>query len=202
MKAVRATVASLAALLVAAVPAPAFEASETFRKGAYVLSFEAGYGEQANIEGHRVRTGLEFWNAGVRFSLLPFEPVGPGLLRGSLEVGLEPFWQRYVDPRHGFFAGLGAVARYHLISLISFGRAVPYVEVMGAAGGTDLQTREIDSIFTFLLHAGAGLSVFVTDRTAVYAGYRFQHVSNGNTQRPNRGFESHVGVLGMSVFFP
>jgi hypothetical protein len=41
----------------------------------------------------------------------------------------------------------------------------------------------------------------VTDRTAIYAGYRWTHVSNGNTSDPNRGFESHTGVLGMSLFF-
>ena len=41
----------------------------------------------------------------------------------------------------------------------------------------------------------------MADRTAVYAGYRYQHVSNGNTNKPNRGFESNVGVVGMSFFF-
>ena len=59
----------------------------------------------------------------------------------------------------------------------------------------------IRSDFTFLLWGGAGASYFVTDRTAVYAGYRYQHVSNGNTSKPNRGFESNVGVVGMSFFF-
>jgi opacity protein-like surface antigen len=192
--------AALAVALVAVVspPAAAYEARDTFRKGTRVLSLEAGYGEQANIEDHNFQTGLEFWNAGVRFSMLPFEPVGPGPLWGSLEIGLEPFYQRYVDPVDAFFAGLGAVFRYHFLSL---GRVVPYVEIMGAAGATDLEIREIRSDFTFLLHAGAGVSVFVTDRAALYAGYRFQHVSNGNVQTPNRGFESNVGVVGVSVMF-
>ncbi|MBI2218184.1 MAG: acyloxyacyl hydrolase [Candidatus Rokubacteria bacterium] len=192
-------VATAVGLAATAAPAHAFDAEQTFRKGAVVLSLEGGYHEQANIEGHRFQTGLEFWNAGARLSLLPFEPVGPGPLLGSLEVGLEPFYQRYVDPVDAFFAGLGAVARYHLLS---FGRVVPYIEVMGAAGGTDLEVREIDSTFTFLVHGGAGFSVFPTDRTALYAGYRFQHVSNGNVDSPNRGFESHGGVFGVSVFFP
>ena len=60
---------------------------------------------------------------------------------------------------------------------------------------------EIRSTFAFLLFGGGGASVFVDDRAAVYAGYRFQHVSNGNTSRPNRGFESHVGVMGFSFLF-
>jgi hypothetical protein len=36
---------------------------------------------------------------------------------------------------------------------------------------------------------------------AVYAGYRFQHFSNGNTSKPNRGYEAQSGVVGVSFFF-
>jgi hypothetical protein len=79
---------------------------------------------------------------------------------------------------------------------------VPYLEVGGAAGGTDLQVREINSAFAFLLFGGLGASIFISNKTALYAGYRYQHVSNGNTNRPNRGFESNVGVAGISFFFP
>jgi len=78
---------------------------------------------------------------------------------------------------------------------------VPYVELAGSAGGTDLELPEIRSDFAFLIFGGAGASVFLTDHAAAYAGYRWQHVSNGNTSRPNRGFESHVAVLGLSLFF-
>ncbi len=189
---------ALALVLTVAAPAAAYDAKQTFRKGAVVISAEAGYGEQSNIEDHRFQTGFEFWNAGVRFSMLPFEPTSWGPMSGSLEIGLEPFYQRYTDPTGAFFGGLGAVFRYHFLEL---GRVVPYVELFAAAGGTDLESREIDSAFTFLLQGGPGLSVFVTDHTAIYAGYRFQHVSNGNTSRPNRGFEAHTGVAGVSIFF-
>lgn len=189
----------LGVALLLAAPAAAYDAKQTFKKGAVVVSAEGGYGEQANIEDHRFQTGFEFWNAGARFSLLPFEPLAAGPLTGALEIGLEPFYQRYIDPRDAFYAGLGAVFRYHVLAL---GRVVPYVELFAGAGGTDLRAREIDSDFAFLLQGGPGVSVFVTDRTAVYAGYRFQHVSNGNIARPNRGFESHTGILGVSLFFP
>jgi opacity protein-like surface antigen len=193
-------VAGLTAWLVlSATPAVlAFDAQQTFKQGAVVISPEAGYGEQFDLEDKRVVTGLELMNVGVRFGWLPFSPVGPGPLHGSLEVGLEPLYQRYLDPVDAFFAGLGATFRYHFLSL---GRFVPYAEAAAFAGGTDLKVREIDSDFTFLLWAGAGASFFVTDRAAVYGGYRYQHVSNGNTDRPNRGFESHTGVVGMSFFF-
>ncbi len=194
---VRLAVVALLALLMAS-PALAFDPAQTFHQGAFVISPEAGYGQQFNLEDKHVFTGLEFVNAGLRFGWLPFSPVGPGPLHGSFEVGLEPVYQRYLDPVDAFFAGMGVTLRYHLLSL---GRFVPYVEAAAAAGGTDLKVAEINSDFTFMLWAGAGLSYFLTDRTAVYGGYRYQHVSNGNTEVRNRGFESHTGVAGVSFFF-
>lgn len=185
--------------LLVATPAAAFDTKETFKRGTIVLSVEGGYGEQDNITKFDNDPGLEFWNAGVRVSLLPFSPFAAGPLSGAVELGLEPYYQRYLDPYEAYFAGLGGTVRYHFLSL---GRVVPYAEVMAAAGRTTLETVEIDSDFTFLLHAGVGLAVFVTDTTALYAGYRLQHVSNGNTASPNRGFESRSGVVGLSVFLP
>ena len=61
--------------------------------------------------------------------------------------------------------------------------------------------REIDSTFTFVVEAGVGLSYFVTDNVALNAGYRFQHISNGHTSNPNRGFNSDSGVVGASYYF-
>lgn len=186
------------AVLIAAPAALAFDAQQTFRQGSFVVSPEAGYGRQFNLEDQRVYTEVEFVNAGVRVGWLPFSPLGPGPLHGSLEVGLEPLYQRYTEPHHAFFAGLGLTGRYHFLSL---GRFVPYVEAAAFAGGTDLKIHEIASDFAFLLWAGAGVSYFVTDRTALYGGYRYQHVSNGNSEVRNRGFESHTGVAGVSFFF-
>jgi hypothetical protein len=178
--------------------AHAYDAKETFLKGSIVISPEAGYGNQFNLEGMRVFSNVEFFQMGVRFGWLPFAPSGPGPLFGSFEVGLEPLYQRYIEPEHAFFGGLGVTGRYHFLSL---GRFVPYLEAAAFAGGTDLKVAEIDSSFTFVLWGGVGASVFVTDRTAIYAGYRWTHVSNGNTSDPNRGIDAHTGVLGMSFFF-
>lgn len=198
MRPVTAALATLLVLL-SAVPALAFDPAQTFHQGAITVSPELGYGQQFDLEGKPGFTGLEFMNASVRFGWLPFTPLGSGgPLYGSFELGLEPFYQRYVDPVDAFFGGLAATFRY---SFLSLGRFVPYAELAAAAGGTDLKVREIRSDFTFMLWGGAGLSYFLTDHTALYGGYRYQHVSNGNTERPNRGFESHTGVAGVSFFF-
>ena len=191
------TIAALLLLLTAS-PALAFDPAQTFHRGAMLISVEGGAGSQENLEGHRVQTGLDLWYTGVRFSLLPFEPAGPSILRGAFEVGLEPVFVRYFDPVEAYYAGLGFRLRWHFLSL---GRFVPYVEGGGAVGGGNLEVREVDSTFSFLLSLGAGASVFITDRTAIYAGYRLVHVSNGNIDSPNRGFEAHTGVIGVSYYF-
>lgn len=192
----------VALLLAAAAPAPAwaFDAEQTFKKGTFVLSGEGAYGWQFNLENKKSVTYLEFYDVGVRFSLLPFDPVGKDhFWYGALEVGFEPLYQKYTEPKPAFWAGLASVLRYHFLGL---GRVGHDAELGAAAGGTDLEIREIDSSFAFLLFGGLGASLFVSDKTALYAGYRYQHVSNGNTSQPNRGFEAHVGVAGISFYFP
>ena len=189
----------VAVAVLSAGPAAAFDPEETFKRGTFVMAGEGAYGWQLDLEDNRDFSAIEFWDAALRFSVLPFDTLGKGtFVYGALEVGLGPLYQRYVEPERRFWAGLSAVARYHFLSV---GRFVPYVELAGSAGGTDLELPEIRSDFAFLIFGGAGASMFVTDHAAAYAGYRWQHVSNGNTSRPNRGFESHVAVLGLSLFF-
>ncbi|MBM4441975.1 MAG: acyloxyacyl hydrolase [Candidatus Rokubacteria bacterium] len=194
----RKVVLALLLVALAASPAAAFDPTRTFAKGSTVLSVEGGAGSQDNLEGHHNQTGLDLWYLGARYSLLPLAPAGPRGLRGSLEVGLEPIVQQYTGPVSAYYAGLMAQARWHFLSL---GRLVPYFEGGAAAGGTNLRAIEIDSTFAFLLNFGAGASFFITDRTAVYAGYRMVHISNGNVDTPNRGFEAHTGVVGVSYYF-
>ena len=194
------TIIAIVALLLAAAPAWAFDAEQTLKKGTFVLSGEGAYGWQLNLEHKRRASDVEFYDAGVRFSLLPFDTIArSSVVYGALEVGLEPLYQHYTTPKQAFWAGPAAVGRYHFLGL---GRVVPYAEFGGAVGGTDLEVREINSTFAFLLFGGLGASIFISNKTALYAGYRYEHVSNGNTSKPNRGFESSVGVAGISFFFP
>lgn len=195
----RLALGALLLLFGTAVPARAYEASQTFGQGSVVVSPEVAYGHQYNLEHKPGYTDLDFAYLGVRFGYLPFKPLLNGTpLQGAFEIGVEPIYQQYISPKQNYFAGLGTTYRYHFLGL---GRLVPYAEGAAFAGYTNLKVTEIRSEFTFMLYAGLGASYFVTDRTAVYAGYRYEHISNGNTSRPNRGLENNVGVLGMSFFF-
>src|SRR5262249_37924266 len=147
---------------------------------------------------HRTVSDISFVNLTPRVSYLFFSPFGSGWLRSAFEPGLEGWFQQYLSPESASAQGLKLPARYHFIGL---GRLVAHFEGTAGAGGTSLKVPEINSTFTFVLEAGAGLSYFVTDEVAINAGYRFQHISNGHTSNPNRGFNSDSGVIGVSFFF-
>ncbi len=179
-------------------PAAAFDPEATFARGTTIFGLQVGGGAANNIEGHRTVSDISFITETPRLSYLFFNPFGSGLLRSAFEPGLEGWFQQYLSPHSATAQGLKVTGRYHFIGL---GRFVPYLEGTAGAGGTSLRVPEIDSTFTFVLEAGAGLSYFVTDKLAVNAGYRFQHISNGHTSNPNRGFNSDSGVVGVSFYF-
>jgi opacity protein-like surface antigen len=182
-------------VLLGAAAAQADDPGPTARRIRTITSVEAGGGIQEDIDHHSTPTGLEFWHAAVRVGLLAADSGGAGALGGAFEVGLAAIFQRYTHPVDASFQGLGVAFRYHVLQL---GPVVPYLEAIGAAGASDLRVREIRSDFAFWLAAGLGVSVFIAPRTAVYAGYRLLHISNGNTDDPNRGLEAHTGLLGVS----
>lgn len=190
--------AALALLLCWAGWAAGADPAEEFRRGSKIFSLQAGGGAQNNVEGHGRLSDISFVTLVPRVSVLPLDPLGEGALRGALETGLEPWLQYYLEPATATAEGLKVALRYHFLGASP---VFPYVEVTGGMGGTSLNVSEIRSNFTFVLEAGAGLGVFVAEGVALTAGYRFQHISNGNIESPNRGFNSDTGILGVSFFF-
>ena len=186
------------AVLAVARPVPAFDSEAPFAQGTTIVSLQVGGGVANNIERHRTVSDISFLTATPRVSHLFFKPFGSGLLRSAVEPGVEGWFQYYLSPREATGEGLKVAMRYHLIG---FGRLVPYLEATAGAGGTSLRVKEIDSAFTFVLEAGGGLSYFMTDSVALNVGYRFQHISNGHTSNPNRGFNSDTGIGGVSFYF-
>ena len=182
----------------AAGRANAFEAERGFAKGTKILGLQANGGVQSNIQHESQTSGLDFIGFQPRFSYLPFEPFGSRWYKAAVEPGVEGWVQHYMHPDAAVAGGMKASLRLHAIGL---GRLIPYLEGTAGAGGTNLDVRESRSRFTFIVEVGAGASVFVAPGVALNAGYRLQHFSNGNTSRPNRGYNANTGVLGVSFFF-
>lgn len=192
--------APAALLLACAWPAAALavDAETVLTKGTWSAGLQIGGGSQNNVEGHGRLSGISFVNFEPRVGYIPFEQFGKGWIKGALETGLEGWFQYYLAPEQATAEGLKIALRYHILG---FGPLVPYIEGTAGAAGTSLEVLEIRSTFTFVLEAGAGLSYFVAPGVAINAGYRFQHISNGNTSTPNRGFNSDSGVIGLAYYF-
>jgi len=191
-------VALVVALLLAGAPriGAAFDAAESFAKGTTIVSLQMGGGVQAPFEP--TTFGITFIQLTPRVSYLLFEPFGSGWAKAAIEPGVESWLEYYLSPEHAAAGGLKAAVRLHALG---FGRLVPYLEVTAGAGATGLDLPESRSTFTFILEGGAGFSFFLKQDLAITAGYRIQHLSNGNTSKPNRGYEANSGVVGVSFFF-
>lgn len=178
--------------------ANAVETEQAFAQGTKILGLQATGGVQNNIQDEPETSGIDFIGVQPRFSYLPFQPFGSSWYAAAIEPGVEGWVHYYMHPQTAVAGGLKASLRMHAIGL---GPVVPYLEATAGAGGTSLDVRESRSRFTLIVESGVGASIFVAPGMALNAGYRLQHVSNGNTSRPNRGYNAHTGVVGVSFFF-
>ena len=155
------------------------------------------YGNQFNLEGHHEfsRRAVRQWRRALRLAAL--QPGGSGRCSAAFEAGLQALYRAVLRAQAAhFYAGSGLTGA--LPSSCRSAGSFPTSRRPAFAGGTDLKVFEIDSTFTFVVWAGLGASFFVTDRTALYAGYRYEHISNGHTPIRNRGLETNSGVFGVS----
>ena len=189
---------ALALLSSSHAPSRAADNEQEFAKGTWIAGFQATGGVQNNIQQEPSTSGITFAGGTVRGSYLPFAPFGADWYGAALEPGLELWFQQYLEPKKAAAGGLKLALRLHAIGL---GPVIPYLEGTAGLGGTSLNIRESRSTLTFIVEAGAGASMFVAPNVAVNLGYRLQHQSNGGMSRPNRGLNSHAGVLGVSYFF-
>lgn len=207
----RVLLATVLAIVVASPDVFAFDVDGTLTQGTKVVSVE---GALAHF-GSRLNNGLGYvqaWNLAARFSLLPFGVTRfghfGGTLDGAVEMGLEPTFERFNAVRQNF-GGLGFDVRYYFVHF-QYGRFVPWINASIAPGGTDLrigarvgETRLIGP-FMNLIQAGIGVSYFVTQHSAIYAGLSAQHVSNAGLNASNSNFalNTPVGaVAGVSWYF-
>jgi len=181
---------------------------ETFASKTKVISLEGGLGHF----GDRLPGGVQEWNLGARFSLLPFDVFhlkgAAGVLDGSLEIGLEPVFERFNTERQNF-GGVVAEARYYLLGL-RFKRVVPWIAGSIGPGGSDLnignveQNDRLEGPFLARITGEVGFAYFVEDTTGVYVGLQGTHFSNGGLiHGTDHNFSLNTpwaGVLGISWY--
>jgi opacity protein-like surface antigen len=185
--------------LLTTVGVHAADGSPTITVGTQEVGLTAGY-----MLPHRLTTDHSTKQQGVAFMpswmMTLTDPIGDSWYRGQVSVGAEMVYIQFQEPflTHGL--GFTPKIKYTFVAL---DRIRPYTEFAGGPFWTDLAGKipEESSQFNFALTAGFGVSYFLTDRTALNLGYRFHHISNGGTRRPNLGLNASLPFGGFSFYF-
>jgi hypothetical protein len=189
--------AALLAAAVALLPGGRARAESEFVAGAKTL----GLGAALSIS-HGTDYGLATVGG---YYLLPHvgyvvtDAHGPDWVRGNFQMLAEPALVRLEgDDGSANFVGGSAIARW---AFVGTGRYRPYLE--GGVGVLLGESRlpQTDCSVNFLLQAGPGVLVFLSDTTVLTVGYRFQHISNGGACQFNTGINSSAIYLGVSRLF-
>lgn len=119
---------------------------------------------------------------------------------GKVQFILEPFYNTIESPVSGYEAGCSIGLRYLRELSASAGF---YLEGSVAPMYLSIDTVEQGaSGFNFLDQIGTGLQFKLSGNNAVYAGYRFRHISHaGLVDRPNTGINSNALVIGFSWLY-
>ncbi len=175
-------------------------AEERFHSGSTELTVGGGYSfSHTTVGGSDVESvdGFQFLP---HFGYFLTDEHGPGWLRGNFELLAEPTLVHLTSKSESATAvGLSALGRW-LFATDWIVR--PYLEAgLGVLGG-QLDFRQTNCDVNYVIEGGPGVVVFLSERAAVTAGYRFQHVSNGGACDKNLGLNSSLFVVGLSYFFP
>src|SRR5262245_56234967 len=96
---------------IGAGPAPAYDPDATFAAGTWIAGVQVGGGKDLQLQEFEA-SDVSFVNLLPRISLLPWSPFGRGWYKGALELGVEGWFQYYVQPKAEYAAGLKAAVRY------------------------------------------------------------------------------------------
>ena len=142
--------------------------------------------------------GIHIASGAVRWSYM-WSEKGSGVLRGHPSFAIEfvPA-MAFVTAGHTTWA-LGANIMYEHHFAVA-GRVLPVWRIGAGAlhAGNPIPAGE--TAFNFTLLMDAGVDFLVTDRQALYVGYRFHHVSNANIGTVNPGINVHTIAFGMSFY--
>ncbi|MCZ6551550.1 MAG: acyloxyacyl hydrolase [candidate division NC10 bacterium] len=122
---------------------------------------------------------------------------GDAWYRGNLELLAEGTFIVNFEPKGGFGAGLTALFRYNFLPE---GKFIPFVEAGGGILFLDMDFMNRSDDLNFNPQAGLGFHYFISERTAFTGEWRWQHISNGGIKEPNRGINSSLFTIGVSIF--
>jgi lipid A 3-O-deacylase len=132
------------------------------------------------------------------WQIVVMSPTNNEWWSGSVALGVEAAFLGIAEPTSVYGVGITPKVVY---TFTSFGRLKPYIEGGGGPLWTNFDGRipEQGSDFNFLVWGGAGATYDLTSRWALNAGVRFSHISNADTDSPNRGVNYLLPFIGITA---
>lgn len=164
-------------------------------------AFQFGYGHGLTVGN----TGRGDANDVHYLAMLPSFGIGisdtlgaDSWYRGNFDFVAEAQFLAFLGPGEGHSEGVSILLRYNFLDA---GRIVPFFEFGVGAGYIDTNlSRQADGI-AFYPQAGAGLNFVLSENWVLTLGYRYHHISNKGTQKPNTGINANVGLIGFEYHF-
>jgi len=160
--------------------------------------WSAFYSVGINQEINNSAEGIHIRTAGVRWSHMWAEHFG-GILRGHPTVAIEFLPVMAFVQSSGTTWGVGANLLYEHHFAVA-GRILPVWKLGAGFLYTDHEVPVKETKHNFSLLTALGVDLMVTDRWAIFLGYRFHHVSNANTGNVNPGINVHSLAVGVSLY--
>jgi len=186
----------------AALSSPIHAADPTpqINVGTQEVGLTAGYMLPHLLKGEKSKTEQSGLALMPSWMMTLTDPISDRWYRGQVSIGAEMVYIQFQEPILTHGVGFSPKIKY---TFTAQDRIRPYVEFAGGPFWTDLAGKipEQSSQFNFFLTAGFGVSYFLTDRAALNAGYRFQHISNAHTSRSNVGLNSSLPFAGFSFYY-
>jgi Lipid A 3-O-deacylase (PagL) len=181
-------------------PASVSSAEEGFRFGTTELNIAGGYSVSHTTVDNQAGQVVHSFQALPHFGVFLTDEHGPSWLRGNFELLAEPTVVTFrAKPDSATAVGFAALGRW-----VFGARWVvrPYFELgLGVLNG-QFDIRQTNCDVNFIIEGGPGFLWLVSERVAITAGYRVQHISNASRCDQNVGINSSLFMLGVSHFFP
>jgi hypothetical protein len=164
-----------------------------FQKGATEWGLGIGFGDNFHISTD-IKEDIQYYFLNLSWGKILKEWERSG----SLEFLTEGFlaYSRQ-DSKDRYAVGITPLFSY---DFKSFGKAIPFLELGVGVLYTSLNPKHFGSHFNFTPQGGVGFRYAIARDTFVKLSYRIHHILNAGLSEDNRGIDSHLFSLGLSIF--
>lgn len=126
------------------------------------------------------------------------EETGRSWYRGRHEIILEIPFHLVVRPETTLMTGVTLLGCWNITAVSE--KFIPYLIAGGGLIYTELNAPELGSKLNGNYQAGAGFHYFIAKDTSIDFNYRYHHISNAGTAKPNDPLNSSKALIGVSFF--